>query len=52
MGKRCQCSLDDWDMRSGRNYTSNRIEERNSLDDWDMRSGRNFTKAMITLIQV
>ena len=34
-------SLDDWEMRSGRNGDDiNKLIER-SLDDWEMRSGRN-----------
>ena len=44
-------SLDDWDMRSGRNSAASircgrnvdyrGLHKSNSLDDWDMRSGRN-----------
>ena len=34
-------SLDDWDMRSDRNFGGPNIWINTSLDDWDMRSDRN-----------
>ena len=38
-------SLDDWDMRSDRNYNRIRTAIVQSLDDWDMRSDRNAVDA-------
>ncbi len=34
-------SLDHWDMRTGRNISSQSAENGVSLDHWDMRTGRN-----------
>ncbi len=39
-------SLDDWEMRSGRNSASAFAHGAESLDDWEMRSGRNYTRAL------
>ncbi len=35
-------SLDDWDMRSDRNFKIVNATPKQSLDDWDMRSDRNM----------
>ncbi len=40
-------SLDDWDMRSGRNRVADGQTVGASLDDWDMRSGRNHYESSI-----
>ena len=35
------CSLDHWDMRTGRNEADRPAHGQESLDHWDMRTGRN-----------
>ena len=35
------CSLDHWDMRTGRNCALDHTRKGASLDHWDMRTGRN-----------
>ena len=38
-------SLDHWDMRTGRNMTTEDNTLGESLDHWDMRTGRNDIQA-------